>query len=106
MKRIALIVALCLVSTSVGAQQWVNGYTRSNGTYVPGYYRSTPDGNPYNNYSTQGNINPYTGAVGTKSPYGSDYGSGNYGSGLLYGSPGNDPTSLGGGGTGCSGIFC
>jgi len=44
----------------------VRGYTRKNGTYVQPHYRSAPDGNPYNNWSTKGNINPYTGKQGTK----------------------------------------
>ncbi len=33
----------------------VNGYYRSNGTYVSGYERTAPDGIPYNNYSYPGN---------------------------------------------------
>jgi hypothetical protein len=48
---------------------WVDGYTRSNGTQVQGYYRTRPDGNPYNNYSSQGNTNPYTGQKGSVSSY-------------------------------------
>lgn len=48
----------------------VNPYTRNDGASVQGHYRSAPDGNPYNNWSTQGNTNPYTGRQGTKSPYG------------------------------------
>lgn len=41
----------------------VNGYYRSNGTYVNGYERTAPDGNPYNNYSYPGNYNPNTGSI-------------------------------------------
>ena len=48
------------------AQVYVNGYTRSNGTYVPGHYRSSPNSNQRDNYSTYGNTNPYTGQRGTK----------------------------------------
>lgn len=44
----------------------VRGYFRKDGTYVAGYKRTAPDGNFNNNWSTQGNINPYTGQVGTK----------------------------------------
>lgn len=51
-----------------GNDQQVSGYTRSNGTYVEPYHRSQADSNPYNNYSTQGNTNPYTGQRGYKSP--------------------------------------
>lgn len=46
---------------------YVNGYTRSNGTYVQPHYRSAPDSTKSNNWSTQGNYNPYTGQSGTKS---------------------------------------
>lgn len=45
---------------------YVQGYTRKDGTYVQPHYRSAPDGNFNNNWSTEGNINPYTGEVGTK----------------------------------------
>lgn len=31
----------------------VDGYTRSDGTYVNEHYRTLPDGNPYNNLSTK-----------------------------------------------------
>lgn len=44
---------------------YVNGYYRSDGTYVQPHYRSDPDGNPNNNYSHKGNVNPYTGKRGT-----------------------------------------
>ena len=64
-------LAALAVSASVSAQVHVKGYTTKNGTYVAPHYRSAPDGNPYNNYSTRGNINPYTGQPGTKSPYSS-----------------------------------
>jgi len=46
---------------------YVSGYTRSNGTYVQPYVRSAPDNTVYNNWSYRGNMNPYTGSVGTNS---------------------------------------
>lgn len=46
----------------------VNGYYRQNGTYVQDHYRTAPDNTINNNYSTQGNYNPYTGKEGTKHP--------------------------------------
>ena len=54
---------------AVAGDAHVNGYYRSNGTYVQPHMRSAPDNNPYNNYSTQGNVNPYTGQQGTVNPY-------------------------------------
>jgi hypothetical protein len=47
----------------------VHGYTRKNGTYVAPHVRTAPDSTKYNNWSTRGNINPYTGKAGTKNPY-------------------------------------
>lgn len=44
----------------------VRGYFRKDGTYVPGYKKTAPDDNFNNNWSTQGNANPYTGKEGTK----------------------------------------
>lgn len=55
----------------------VSGYVTRNGTYVAPHYRSAPDGVFSNNWSTLGNVNPYTGAPGTKtapSGYNSGYG--------------------------------
>lgn len=58
-----LVVVGCSAAFS---QVYVNGYHRKDGTYVSHHYRSAPDGNFYNNWSTEGNINPYTGELGTK----------------------------------------
>lgn len=44
----------------------VSGYTRSNGTYVRPSHATNPDSTKNNNYSTRGNVNPYTGKIGTK----------------------------------------
>jgi len=44
----------------------VSGYTRSNGTYVRPSHATNPDSTRNNNYSTKGNVNPYTGKFGTK----------------------------------------
>lgn len=59
---------------------YVNGYTKSNGTYVQGHYRSSQNSTNHDNYSTSGNYNPYTGSTGSRAR---DYSTGayNYGSG-------------------------
>jgi len=44
----------------------VSGYYRKNGTYVNSYHATNPNGTRNDNYSTRGNINPYTGEPGTK----------------------------------------
>ena len=46
------------------ADVYVDGYYRSNGSYVSPHYRSSPDSSTSNNWSTYGNTNPYTGAMG------------------------------------------
>lgn len=51
---------------SSGGPVAVRGYVKSNGTYVQPHMRSAPDGNFYNNWSTVGNVNPYTGVAGSK----------------------------------------
>ena len=47
----------------------VRGYTKKNGTYVQPHMRTNPNKTRMDNYSTRGNVNPYTGKTGTKSPY-------------------------------------
>jgi hypothetical protein len=68
-KLVFLTVAFVLGWLAVvHAQVWVNPYTRKDGTEVQGHYRSSPDGNPYNNRSFPGNTNPYTGKQATGDP--------------------------------------
>lgn len=58
----------------------VSGYSRSNGTYVSSHVRTMPNSTNWDNFSTIGNINPYTGTTGSRAR---DYSSGayNYGAG-------------------------
>jgi hypothetical protein len=78
-KQFLTAVAFAAVSLSMSlsaeADTYVRGYFRSNGTYVQPHYRSNPDGNFYNNWSTKPNVNPYTGYTGTRitPSYGSSY---------------------------------
>lgn len=46
----------------------VPGHVNRDGKYVQPYYRTHPNGTQYDNYSSKGNVNPYTGKVGTKTP--------------------------------------
>ena len=73
---ISIVFALTLVNT-VAADVWVDGYFRSDGTYVQGHYRSSPDSSVTNNWSYSGNTNPYTGEVGSNSYGSSTFGSSN-----------------------------
>lgn len=67
--RTLLAVLLAALSASAFAQTYVKPHVRSNGTYVEGHYRSSPNNTRIDNYSTSGNVNPYTGSQGTASPY-------------------------------------
>ena len=72
MSKSGFTTLTCLLVLASGAESFgqvrVKGYTRKDGTYVAPHVRSRPDGNPYNNWSTDGNYNPYTGKAGTKAP--------------------------------------
>jgi hypothetical protein len=45
-----------------------SGYTTSAGTYVQPHQQTNPNSTQRDNYSATGNVNPYTGAVGTRNP--------------------------------------
>jgi len=71
-KMIMFLIALAVLfsfTTAAFAVQHVRGYTRRNGTYVAPHYRSSPNSTKMDNYSTKGNVNPYTGKKGYKQPY-------------------------------------
>lgn len=64
-------------SSDVRYQQ---GYTRSDGTYVSGHYKTQSNNTNHDNFSTHGNVNPYTGSSGYRArDYSND--AYNYGSG-------------------------
>jgi len=44
-------------------------YVRSNETYVAPSNATNPNNTKLDNYSTQGNVDPYNGKAGTKNPY-------------------------------------
>lgn len=68
---IAILCLCCLVVSASakgsGGPVQVKGYTRKDGTYVAPHTRSAPNSTKSDNYSTKGNVNPYTGKAGTKS---------------------------------------
>lgn len=75
MKKCVILLLILFFSTNIClADVFVNGYSRQDGTYVNGYYRSSPNSTRMDNFSTKGNYNPYTGSPGTKDPY-ANYGS-------------------------------
>lgn len=77
MRRILslFLIAVCLLfiaplfSNEAEAARRVKGYTKKNGAYVQPHYRSSPNRSKFDNWSTKGNYNPYTGKKGTVNPY-------------------------------------
>jgi hypothetical protein len=47
----------------------VRTYIRHNGQYVSPHFRTAPNHTRLDNWSTRGNVNPYTGKIGTKAPF-------------------------------------
>lgn len=80
LKKLILTAGLVVFATATAAQAQYGGtgsnssshtrqgYTTSSGTYVPPSHATNPNSTTSDNYSTRGNVNPYTGAVGTRSP--------------------------------------
>ena len=66
MKKIIIIAVSVLSFSTVSMAGWVNGYYKSNGTYVQGHHRSDPNSTVNDNWSTKGNVNPHTNKKGTK----------------------------------------
>lgn len=75
MKRLIIITVLILFALPAFAGERVRGHwkdTNRDGvkdTYVEPYYRSERNNSTLDNYSTKGNVNPYTGKEGTKDTY-------------------------------------
>lgn len=79
-----IVLLITFVSPcAVNGDVYVRGHYR-NGKWVQPHYRSDPDGDFSNNWSTKGNQNPYTGKWGTKS-----YPSTSSGGSLPFGSAGS-----------------
>ena len=63
---IALIMLLSMTSVAAAGDELTSGRVRPDGTYVAPYHRTTPDSAVTNNYGFKGNVNPYSGQVGTQ----------------------------------------
>jgi len=74
MKTLLVVLTLVSLATPVFAGERVRGHwkdTNRDGvkdTYVEPYNRSDRNNNPYDNYSTKGNVNAYTGEKGYVDP--------------------------------------
>lgn len=66
--RIIICLALGCMALSASADESVKGYTKKDGTYVAPYQKTDPNKSKSDNYSSKGNVNPYTGKKGTVDP--------------------------------------
>lgn len=68
MLKKTLLICIFALATLTGQafakDTYVRGHYRKDGSYVQPHYRSAPDSTVTNNYSFEGNRNPYTGNVG------------------------------------------
>ena len=62
--KIFILLTLFLPSMALARDVAVDGYYKSNGTYVQPHHRSSPNSTTSDNYSHRGNTNPYTGKEG------------------------------------------
>jgi hypothetical protein len=70
MKKNKFLLLFFLIITNVSfSQVYVNGYFKNNGTYVQPHFRTEPNRTLLDNWSTKGNINPFTGKEGWIEPY-------------------------------------
>jgi hypothetical protein len=78
--RLFLTIAALAAGTSIASAQYggtgwnpndhyVQPHLTRNGNYVQGHYQTNPNTTQRDNYGTRGNVNPYTGAVGTRDAF-------------------------------------
>jgi predicted porin len=71
-KTLIAAAALAMLPASAAYAQntvHVRGHVRTDGVYVPAHTRTAPNSSRTDNWSSQGNVNPRTGASGTVDPY-------------------------------------
>lgn len=74
LRRVLLAAAIAIACAAPLAEACAQGttqrrgYVTRNGVYVPPSRQTKPDGTKANNWSTRGNVNPYTGRQGTVDP--------------------------------------
>lgn len=67
MNKIIVVVAIVFLAFPLEARTVrTKGYIRKkSGTYVSPHYKTAPNRTQRDNYSSKGNVNPYTGKEGT-----------------------------------------
>ena len=69
MKLVFAAAAVALSLPALAGTHAVNGYFTKNGTYVAPHYATDANSTKTDNFSSQGNVNPYTGKEGKVDPY-------------------------------------
>jgi len=62
------VLALVGPAEARGGSHSTRGYVTKKGTYVAPYRATNPNQTQRDNFSTKGNVNPYTGKAGTRTP--------------------------------------
>ena len=71
---LASFILVFMGTNAIGQDQYyVEGHYKKNGTWVEGYYKTKANKTKSDNYSTEGNYNPYTGREGKKKEYSDPY---------------------------------
>ena len=70
MKNVAvlLLASMALVGPALAGDHAVKAYVKKDGTYVAPAMATNPNPTKLDNYSTKGNVNPWTGKPGTVDP--------------------------------------
>lgn len=70
MKIFTIIIAVIFLLTSISFARTVRvrGSVRKSSKIIAPHYRTSPDSTRINNWSTKGNINPFTGKRGRNIP--------------------------------------
>ena len=63
---VSVIMALFAINAIAQESTYVEGHFKKDGTWVEGYYKTKPNKTKKDNYSTDGNYNPYSGKEGKK----------------------------------------
>jgi hypothetical protein len=70
------MVGLAMLATALAGEyasatdsHYVRSYVTKRGIYVAPHRQTNPDHTKLNNWSTKGNVNPYSGQKGTKNPH-------------------------------------
>lgn len=74
MKAILAMLAVMAAPGIALADEYVQGHFTRTNHYVQPYYRTSPDNTTVNNYSHQGNVNPYTQTQGYTNYQNTGYG--------------------------------